>query len=386
MSIERTIRSNKSLLIILAAAILIFTLVPQLSAISYTTAYEGAKARFYGIYDLGSGKKYTGEKLNGASVARFDTTMLFDRDDFFQYSPNIVGEMTAVQIPVKENNWVPPDWVPREWWTDASKSQNPQNTYEWQIQNQDGSYTVYHMEEWITKWYISLSAGWDSGPGIGVTDETDSWDRYRNVEIWFELDISPVWYFEGQTEQPYFAIAKIEVSHYKQDGSPRVAPMSSGSILTIYSKPFGSSADIAPGENDIKRFCYQNTTLNPIYFTDKVYAKINLEDFGCSEWFDLSGWHAKGDVVTIGFTVTQFVVGQWTVKDLGNIPDDYGRMSKIGLLGIPFLESLINWLQNPFNLAALGAYGLMIVAVIVLVILVALFGPSIITRWFRRRD
>ena len=350
---------------------------------SYSTAYEGAKACFHGIYDweLG-GTVYTNAEHHGASLCRFDTTMQFDRDGATVNAPNLVGEMTSVMVPVS-SGWVPPNWVPSEWWRDAASWRNPVQVYPWKVKNPDGTFTVYRMEEWKLKWFISLSAEYDSGPDpFNLYDEAQN-QRYHNLEVWFEFDVQPVWYFEGQ-QQAYFAIAKIELTNVKTEGNPRFTPMSPGSILTIYLNPFDKT-EKAAGEEEFKAFYYQNRTLNPQYFRDKVYAYIVLNDFGTNEWWEWTHLQADGDVITLGFTVTVFVVGEWKVQDVQDIDDYEGRDSKLrswGWTGLSdFVEwlsngwnSLMEWLGNPFNLAGLGLFGLLAIAIVVAVVMFWFFG------------
>jgi hypothetical protein len=360
---------------------------------TYSSAYEGARTMFYGVRDWeSSGRIYTSTQKGSASLATFDTTMKFDRDEFYTLFCNVHGEMTAVQVPLGANNWVPPSWVPQEWWTDAANWANPKNTYTWQLKVGD-TYYAYEMEEWLTKWFISISAEFDSGPNpLDGADEAQS-RRYKNLEVWCQFDISPNWYFEGQAT-PYFAIAKIQLSSIKIEGKDlaiiRIDPQSPGSILTIYTIPFG--ATVAPSDSDITNFYYRNVTLNPFYFTDKVYCYINLADFGTQEWFDWN-WYARGDVVTLGFTVTQFVVGEWKVQDIDDIPDDYGRTSKYGLWGIfpdwlnPLLDAWNTFWGNPFNLG-LGIGAVVLVVVVVFVIVMLWWGIKFpfLRKWRKQSD
>ena len=383
-------RINKKYVALALVSLFILMFGNRLMSTSYVTAYEGAKAVFYGVRDNENQKIYNNAQKWNASLCRFDTQMAFDRDDFYSYSCNIVGEMTSIQIPLGDTKWVPPEWVPQAWWRDSLSWKNPRNVYEWKVVHDDGSVTVYRMEEWVTKWFVTLSAEWDSGPDFfNPADEAEN-RRYRNLEVWIELDINPVWYFEGQSKV-YFAIAKVELSNFKYDGEPRVAPMSVGSVLTVYTEPFGRNS--VPGEEQLKAFYYQNTTLNPLYFRDRVYVYINLLDFGTREWWETSleyvGLKAQGDAVTFGFTVTQFVVGEWKVKDVQSVKDYEGRTSKIAVAGIQ-LPNFLEWLGNisPLTWLGLGSFGLVAIAIITLIVMVSLFGPQVLLKWmklFKRR-
>ena len=387
----KTLRENKTKIFIL---ILAFIIVLNWDAIklqiyqltSYTSAYEGAKARFYGVYDTQTDQKYTAMQYHDASLHQFDTTMKWDRDDYFTGAPNIMGEMTTVYIPSKSVS-PPQDWVPSEWWRDTLQWENPVNVYTWHVKVGDTTH-VYRMEEWKTKWYVTFSAEWDSGPSISMNEETDN-QRYRNVEVWIEFDIQPVWYFEDQ-DAVYFAIAKVELSNVKVAGSDMAGnelppnpslsftPESVGSALTIYTEPFGTTQ--AETEEELKSFYYHNVTLNPLYFRDKVYIHIDLNDFGTQEWQEWLSWKARGDVVTLGFTVTQFVVGEWQVKDVSDIEEYEGRTAKTGQTGWTppdFLKGIADWFANisPWTWAGLGTFGLLAIFVIVFALLIYI-NPS----------
>jgi len=366
-----------------------------LSAAGYSTAYEGAKAVFYGVrYD---DLEYSAAEKHDASLARFDTQLKFDPDAADAWQCNLYGEMTSVFVPKAEN--IPPDWVPSEWWRSTLDWRNPRNVYEWRVVDDEGYIHFYRMEEWLTVWYISISAEFDSGPDFWRLDDEAQNRRYHDAEVWFMFDITPTWYFEG-AEKTYFAIAKIELMHldvtakdmagneYPPNPSMSIVPESVGSILYIYTTPFGDEP--APSEDDFKQYYYQNTTLNPQYFRDKVYAYITLADFGTQEWWEGISMKAKGDVVTLGFKVVQFVVGEWKVKDEGELPDDYGRRAKIGVWGWTglsdflsgFVAAVTAWFSNPFNIAGLAFFFWVLVAIIVFAVLTYFLGPP---RWLTEK-
>ena len=401
-NITHFVENNKKLIAVAAlAVILLAAFKPTLmQSVSYTTAYEGAKASFYGIYDAQRNKYYTPADRGSASLCQlYGTALKFDPDDPYAGMPNLVGEMTSVMVPLSQSGWIPPDWVPSSWWRDATSWSNPSKVYEWHVKNPGGTYTAYRMEEWKTKWYVSFSAEWDSGPTPMISTETSN-QRYRNMDVWFEFNTAPTWYFE-KADKAYFAIAKVELSNiefsakdptgqtYSASSTCRTLPMSPGSVLTLYTQPFGQAGSIAPGESAFTAYYYQNTTLNPQYFRDKVYCYVSLLDFGTTEWWDWLALKAKGDVVTMGFTVTQFVVGEWKVKDVGDL-DFYGRWAKLaswGWTGLgDFFTAIAQWFANPFNIAGLSAFALLAIAIVTLIVLVYFFGIGPLIRLFRRGD
>jgi hypothetical protein len=383
MSIIGKMREERKLVAIIVIGLLIVFMIPSVFPLStfYPTAYEGAKATFYGV--TYNGKLYTSTNRYDASSARFDTTLLFDPDNAEYDMCNLVGELTSIQIPLDENKWVPPDWVPSEWWRSTLNWENPSRVFEWEVEKSDGTISFYRMEEWTTVWFVSISAEWDSH-FLGKPAESAN-QRYKNTDIWFEIDLNPIWYF-NRTEQVYFAIAKIELSHIiiegHDTGKISILPESPGSILPIYLSPEGEEA---PDESDFTEFYYKGVALNPQYFRDKVYTRISLLDFGTQQWISWLTLKAQGDVVTFGFTVKQFVVGEWKVKDRGEIPDDYGRRSKIEIAGVTFdFSSIAEWfnkiLSNPWAWLGLGGFSFLVIVAIVVIVMFWVFGPPRLRR------
>ena len=351
------------------------------SVVGYPSAYQGAKAVFIGVQSA-DGTIYTSTQRHGASVANFDTRMNFDVDAQYSGMPNLEGEMTLVFIPLAQ--WVPQDSVggadiPTSWWRMTRDWRNPVETYKWEVPQADGSKKLYQMEEWLTMWFVTISADFDSGPdALNYNDETQN-QRYMDWEVWVEFDISPNWYFEG-AEQTYFAIASVEVSdmnlggfdHLNRPVAPRsdmsVNPGSPGTPLFLYYTPYRGDAP-AKTADDVKTFYSRGAKLNPDYFRDKLYASFTLGNFGTEEKGNiLVGVTAKGDVVTYAFVVRQFVVGQWTVQPDRETPAGYGRTAVTGE-SAGFITSILNplmdWLGTPGGAVA----GLLVMGVAVLAVL-----------------
>jgi len=238
------------------------------------------------------------------------------------------------------------------------------------------------MDEYKLKWYFSISAEWDFQTTTWSSQNEVYNQRYRDTDIWFEFDLSPIWYFEG-TSTCHFSIAKIRLSDIALGGKLgeeredteasekiRVTPMSKGSILPIYYNPYGVANERAEQEPSV----FRDKKLNPDLFTDKVYSYFTLADFGTTfwtEWLVSDKW--KGDVVTVGFDVHVFVVGEWKVQDIQEIPDEYGRTSKTGSGGLNFLEQLARMLAGPeFKIWFI----LGLIAIVLLVL--AIFAPWVL--------
>jgi hypothetical protein len=298
----------------------------------YTTGYQGARASFAGV-------KYS----NKMNEIRMGTTMDFDPDEAMYGQPNLVGEMSGVFVPQQSLGpaWIPTDWIR----TAVEYIHNPADSWEWELKDAATNTTFkYRMEEWQLKWYTSIaaqwSAGWNQFPWYESATNHEYMNKlYSNTEIWFKLDLTPIWYFEGQSTA-YFAIAKVtlsdiafagklnsgEVKDGKQAAEIKVTPESKGSYLTMYYGLGGSG-----NQPEIPATTYQGKKLNPALFTDHVYTYVSLNNFGTRYSMDLLGSKfASGDVVTMGFNVHVFVIGQWDVKDVQDLTDyeDYGKTAQ----------------------------------------------------------
>jgi hypothetical protein len=399
---ERILRKNKKLFVVIVVALALFMLSPAIiSSLSslqpYPSAYEGAKARFVGI--VYTNARYTNADKQGASVAKFDTGLSYDYDPRGQGMPEIVGSMTTVFIPEKAPNSIQ-DWVPFSWWQSA-KDMNPYTgeTYEFNVKNDDGTTSVYKMEAVQTKWFVNIRANPLGQPDI--SSHTDEWQRrrYSDLEIWFEFDLEPSWYFEG-TDKTYFAIAKIQlanilINHFGPDGQEvtsipsevvnmvRVNPQPIGMAVMMYPLPFDRNMEGCP--DNFEGYTYEGKRLNPKYFRDKVYGCITLNDFGSWDWYkstippDLRG---LADSVTFDFTVTQFVVGEWKVKDIQDLdPEEFNVSPKYGRDEI--IPGLADFLSSP-----LGQLWMFLILIGVVLVLITIFFPgfwTLVFGWLQTR-
>lgn len=350
---------------------------------SYSSGYEGAKAKFAGVSQ--------GANLKAFGSGFFDTSMSWDADVMGSGQPSIAGEMTSVFIPSQSlakqsTNLLGTDI--KDWLLQASGQKNPVNTYDWNIANGDNTTTSYRMEEWTLKWYFSISSE-PTGSEVPRTywDQSTARNSLTNVRVWFEFDLAPVWYFEGQTTA-YFAIAEARLNNIqigmkqtdetiRVNAEERVLPMSAGSVLPIYYGLYGSEANRA--EKQV--YSYQGKTLNPNLFTSWVYSTFTLADFGVDAWFGLNGgWFA--DTVTVGVDISVFVIGEWKVQDVQSIPTDYGRTSKtVNTVG--WFEQMLSAFNSPEGrllIVAIVAVGLFLFLAIffpwVIIIAMQIFGGN----------
>lgn len=344
----------------------------------YTTGYQGAKAQFCGI-------QYNGKNHKNAL---WSTTLNWDPDGIGKGKPGITGEMTSVFVPEEEAGSQPfklGDWDISDWLLSATTIRNPIDDWEWELKNQKTNETLlYRMEEWQCKWYFSISSepvGW--GQEIPEAKIGGRRNSLTDVKVWFEFDLTPIWYFEG-TDTAYFAIAKLRISDIalggklknddieeKKNAAFRVTPMSPQSILPIYYEKFATEDERAEKEPHY----YNGKKLNPRLFTDKVYSYFTLNDFGVNSWFDFGGYY-RSDVITVGVDFHIFVVGEWRVKDVQEIPDEYGRTAK-STRGMGLLEFLGTILKDPTTKAWI------ILGLIALIFLVlAIFAPWVLLAIF----
>jgi hypothetical protein len=340
----------------------------SLSSLSVPTHYQGAKAQFDETY----------------SGMGFDTTLHFDPDERDIGMCNLEGEMTSVFVPAESLSNMP-DWIPTDWISSASYIQNPRESYEWE----SGNFT-YTMEAWTLRWYVSISANWDSCSypkilGLSNTQCEYFNKRYGDTEIWFEFDLTPTWYFEPVREDvAYFAIAKMQLSDnadltaldnsgelVEPELTTSIAPESRASILPIY---YGLFAEENPADKETSD--YQGKQLNPDLFTSKVYTYIRLVNFGTTRWTEhgVALWPVeryKGDVVTFAVDVTVFVIGEWTVQDIEELDEyeEYGRNAQFGYGG---------WSWETFLSSPANRFLLVLIAGVAVFLILAILFPSVI--------
>ncbi len=381
---------NKFVLVgfIIVAIVLSLVLTsPSLSiAGSYSNAYEGAKPSFAGVsyngvnYAVNQPGSLEGYRpyvaLNGMGFS-------FKGDgptSYWRGLPKVVGEMTPVFIPQKTGPGDLPSQfdiggvkVNNPFTGSFSAINNPYHTYSWAVSK--GTYkTFYTMEEWKTKFYVSISANPD---GASAPFNYAQWDqgngRYSDVTIWVKLDTTPTWYFQGQ-DKAYFAIAQVQLSAisyagHNPDGTVQpshnqqniaVNPSSPSSACTLYTRNFGAGANEATDPEQI--YSYKGKTLNPQYFGNSVYFPITLNNFGSQSWWDWATFKAQGDVVSFDFTVTQFVVGQWTVQNTQPTPNGYGRQSSYSEYGLSGVTDFLN------NFGSNPLYLLIVLGIIIIII------------------
>jgi len=319
--------------LILISSVLCVGAIVHLSSIKpfYSTMYEGAKAYFYGVKM--EDKIYHRYGWDDASLHVFDTDLAFDPDKPKLGACNLKGEQTSIFLP-KQSKLDEVKWIPEEWKEHEFTWKEPINTYIWEAGD-----VKYQLDEWECVWLVTIEADWDT--------YNEHPYLYRNTEIWFEIDLTPIWYFENpKPDETHFAIAKIEVIAVKTESlCPNrisVIPECSGTVRPIYFNPFGT--------NEIKYETYMEwyenkMKVNKNYFDRTVYTNIKLVNFGVRQnWL----FQPHADAVTFFFRVIVFVIGEWKVRDVTYVPGDYGYTSTYygGWNPWQWLRGVIG---NPFN-------------------------------------
>jgi hypothetical protein len=343
--------------------------------------FEGPKATFYGVrYQptwASAPLRYSNHEMDGTnpppSMTTFDTVIAFDSDSINNGMPNLVGEMSTIFLPEEGlSNLFP--WIPSSW-LGEDQNINPYKEYTWNIS--DYTYLMKHYKE---KFYVTLNGEWNSAPSwLGGETEAPmpavpgitTSNSYKNLEVWIEIDMTPMWYIEGQGKA-YFALGSIRLDKNvfqaplldmkgntaDKRGDVSVSPVSAPSPLFIFDNPWGASGS---GYEQKTVYEYNGRQLNAQYFKDKAYVKLNLNDFGVYSGYSLSippVW-TRGDVVTFAFDVDVFVIGEWTVQDIQKDPAAYGQFQKV--------SAPADWLEWGYE----NLWWIIPVAIIVLIIFVA---------------
>lgn len=351
----------------------VFAQIPE----GYDSAFEGPKVYFHGVKY--QGLEYDTYNDYASSLNRYDSAFAFDSDAQNGGKPNIIGEKSTIFIP-RETVGQYRDWIPFDWFNDHEYLNNPTHVYEWEIDDE-----LYYMEEWVLRWYVSFTCEYEDNENprnIVFTSE----NIYTNLAVWLRFNLEPTWYIQGQGVA-YFAIGKISLAHNVlfsgvdneghtvedvRDGLS-VIPESVPDPLFLSPAPFGQESA------EKTAYSYQGKKLNPDLFTDNVYAEIDLMNFGASAGpSDPLGWSYwdKGDIATFCFDVTVFVIGEWSVQDIEDDPDAYGRFVRqsYDLEGI--LDFIADMFTSPWGWVIILAVGAVLLLILAPQVLFAFAGSG----------
>ena len=371
------------LAIVLLFAILLFTgRIPILSLVTDTN-YQGPHPLFYGVE--WNGKIW--DRDNPGDGNSFDTMLIWDPDQPYSGMGNLEGEETAMFLPGIQNPYGLPDWVPRQWISSLQYYRNPVNIYEWNI----GTH-YYRMAEYVLEWFVTIryhadsedekfSSGWSP-----FADQCYTPRRYHNVKVWFQISLVSPAYFKG-ANNTFFGIGKIELKNIEiialDKNKVAVMPDAEGTPLPLYLAPFNKPY------NPPSPPSFEGQELDPNVFTHTVYTYIRLDDFGEQRTLAWANQldKAEGDVVTFQFEVHVFVVGEWIVKNIDEVPKDYHASPVINdywYLGKGWGDTLAGFFSNPLTIF----WGTLIGIIILLVILAVFFPETLfmLINLIRRRS
>jgi hypothetical protein len=370
----------------------------QLSAMSYSSAFEGPKAQFLGVSY--NGQNYNTFNTYGASSHTFDNTMIWDPDGASSGKPKIQGEMSAIilpedslsqgAIPSSILSLFPTNWLHNNGLISQDSNLgmlgpggvNPPWT--WNI-----SGNAYVMKEFDMRYYVSLRSTWSGSedPGPRVSQPFPGlYDGYAYnlfttpVSVWIHFDISPTWYIQGGGSG-YFAIAELTLAEdakmnakdnngvaYDARTGEQVNPPSASSVISLYYSAFGAST-VPQGVNQVQ-YQYEGQNLNPAYFTSDLYAHVDLTNFGTWAGADYTKTYTRGDVVTFAFDMKVFVFGEYKVQDIQKNPSQFTYTVPIQNNGNDLITNMFHWLSNPANIALLTG--------VIILILVIIFAPWVL--------
>lgn len=121
---------------------------------------------------------------------------------------------------------------------------------------------------------------------------------------------------------------------------------------------------------DIDPFTYRGRQLNPEIFVDKMFLNVNLANFGTQydTYLDFSTL-MKGDAVTWEFDVYVYVAGEWKIKDISELPEEYGRTPMVN-----YQQSWITGMLTDPRFQLWSFIGLIALVILIL----AIFAPWVL--------
>ena len=314
-------------IMILLGSVTIASSIIPFTSISHN--YQGPTISYE--YALVDGQKIT----FGPEDATF---ISFDPDTPDDYHPDFISEHTDFIVPKitpSSSIWTS-SIIPNAWKNTIVNTENPVNVYQWNITNDNGTVTSYIMEEWRAYWVIKAYVDpintkyiwtWDGK----VPAELLAENRYNNMELYFRILLNTPdrnWYFED-ADRVYFAIAKIKLvdvyAEPSKEGDMKVQPKDPGTNLPLFGATYSDP------------LTYKGQKLNPNVFPETVETLIRFVDFGGN----VINGEARTDTITMVFEVRLFVIGEWIVQNIDDVPnpDDYHYSQRI-------FEPLFGWTKG----------------------------------------
>jgi hypothetical protein len=283
-------------------------------------------------------------------------------------------------------------------------------TIDYCVQRSDGTWN--HITGRIHVVYFNVvfkaepsSDAWKQ-PVIGSNGQSEYEQRWKTGDIWFATGVT-VW--DSAAIDPSGATGKTgrawgtPISAYII--SREVASDSSnlnylnpeievGRQITLFSSPTGGSiADIIgntdPTTGNLNSTVYQNwADQSPdSRMRQTGYFMFEPTDFGCQWWYTITGFGSACPKVQATVKMYYLIIGQFIYTQeeyqawkLGGAKHEYTWWDYQVQNWNGFWAGVSSWIANPFNIAGLGLYGLLIVAVIAAVVLIYFFGPPRLKR------
>jgi hypothetical protein len=379
----------KKLIAILLASLFILVIINiYLPSLEIISKYQTPRPVFYAVVQNGK-VSYDNKPADFVVVSKLGGTLtyqIFLRDKYKLPHGTIAGEMTSLFFPDQEPNNIPNDFR-------FVRYPQPYKTYKWNITRPDGYIELYAMYEYILYWFFTFAYTWSGNavPGAGGGETETQWcqafytyceaKRYRNVFVWWKIDLRNVWYFEGQPNDTRVGLAKMVLIYYKRyvdktyssDGrgpdqrfanNIMTTPSAIGSYMPISDTFMGKEE--SDRTEKFTSYYYRGVRLNPNVFRPDVYTYVVLNNFGpeIDNNPPLGPYNVYGDAVAYGLQVHVFVVGTWVVKDYSSVPQDYGKPPQTSTSG-----SLLDFLKDPFFKYFLILILILIIGLIAIVII-----------------
>jgi len=369
-------RRNRKALALVAIALTIWFLAPQLRGLSTVSQYQGIHPSFVAVYY--NGTMYTAQNPGAATLCRIHPASVnFDPDWADMGHPNLRGELRDVQI-VRDLGYYEVQDTAAHIISMGGSGSSPYKTYTWEAKSGEDTHK-YRMELWLCSLQVNLWADPDARPWwiVGGGGEQMG-KKYSDVEVWLRMEVGPDWYFEG-ADRAYFGLAYMELAEFSQlpgheDPAVEVIPESKWAAFSIYDGLDGSREAVSNPVSQARTF--QGKLLNPEVFRDEWYVPITVDNFGSFGYNVLTGGYNTNSV-QLKVLVHVFVVGEWVVK-----PDMERDMEQHeSTIRRDWMQKLGDWLSSPWTQLGIGSF-----------FTILLLGLAALTLWWfvgpprRRRE
>jgi len=389
------LRNYKHLLGVAFVAVLIIYGMPRAMGIGYITGYQGLQAEFDSVfvknYWYDSTHKGPNSNYNNfeASATEFFDHINLDPDEATTYLPNLGASQTPVSVDLGYGTTVY-QWAVKVT-EEVVEGSNATHTWTTTIE----TFKEFQMIRYKCDWSVNLWLTGDYNEAT-MTGEAHVW---RDAQIWIRLVPQDFVYFEDNPDQVFFSPAKIQLSSIewwstdnagKEDHTSNIAqyqdlfPEARGETLGIFYSRGGADTDL---EQTILNF--EGILLDPQVFREEYWVRLDLQMFRPFSWWSPYpiSWSYEFPSVKLDFEVFVFVVGEWTVQlssdETLELEPHQPQIVEFNFLGplLNWINGVVSWFGNPFNLAGLGGTAIAIV-VLFFFALILIRAPWILKRLF----